>query len=110
MNNELWWDQATQLWVTANANSLRIATMFWPGSDAPIQSKRPDFWKIYDSKVTPDQRVDQVLAWLDMPADQHPSFITLYFEAVDKAGHKYGPDAPELNQVLRDADATPGPA
>jgi predicted AlkP superfamily pyrophosphatase or phosphodiesterase len=108
VNNELWWDQATPLWVTADANGLRTATMFWPGSDAPIQGKRPDFWKTYDSKFTPNQRVDQVLAWLDLPADQRPSFITLYFEAVDKAGHQYGPDSPQLNQALSDTDAALG--
>ncbi|GLQ88979.1 alkaline phosphatase family protein [Dyella flagellata] len=107
-SNGLWWDEGTPLWVSADANGLRTATMFWPGSDANIQGKRPDFWKPYNSKVTPDQRVDQVLAWLDLPADQRPSFITLYFEAVDKAGHKYGPDSPELNQALRDTDAAIG--
>ena len=107
-SNGLWWDEGTPLWVTADANGLRTATMFWPGSDAAIQGKRPDFWKPYDGKVSPDQRVDQVLAWLDMPIDQRPSFITLYFEAVDKAGHSYGPDSPEVNQALRDTDAAIG--
>ncbi|RUL78327.1 ectonucleotide pyrophosphatase/phosphodiesterase [Dyella choica] len=107
-SNGLWWDEGTPLWVTADANGLHTATMFWPGSDADIQGKHPDIWKRYDSKVTADQRVDQVLAWLDMPADQRPSFVTLYFEAVDKAGHKYGPDSAELNQALRDTDAAIG--
>lgn len=108
VNNELWWDEATPLWVTADANGLRTATMFWPGSDVAIQGKRPDFWKTYSSKITPDQRVDQILAWLDLPADQRPTFLTLYFEAVDKAGHNYGPDSPQLNQALGDTDAAIG--
>jgi predicted AlkP superfamily pyrophosphatase or phosphodiesterase len=107
-SNGLWWDEATPLWVTADEAGLRTATMFWPGSDADIQGKRPDFWKSYDPKITPDQRVNQVLAWLDLPMDQRPSFITLYFEAVDKAGHNYGPDSSQVNQALHDTDAAIG--
>lgn len=105
VSNGLWWDQATPLWITADANDLRTATMFWPGSEADIQGKRPDLWKPYDSKVTPNQRVDQILAWLDLPPDQRPKFLTLYFDAVDTAGHNYGPDSPQVNQALRDTDA-----
>lgn len=104
VSNGLWWDQATPLWVTADANGMRTATMFWPGSEADIQGRHPDYWKPYDGKVTPDQRVDQILAWLDLPADQRPTFLTLYFDAVDHAGHDHGPDSEEVNQALRDTD------
>lgn len=107
-DNGLWWDQATPLWETADAAGLRTATMFWPGSEADIQGKHPDYWKPYDAKVTADQRVDQVLAWLDLPAGQRPSFLTLYFDQVDKTGHHYGPDSPQLDQALRDTDAAIG--
>lgn len=104
VSNGLWWDQATPLWETADAHGVRSATMFWPGSEADIQGRHPDYWKPYDGKVTPDQRVDQVLAWLDLPADQRPGFITLYFDAVDHAGHEHGPDSQQVNQALRDTD------
>ncbi|GLQ94091.1 ectonucleotide pyrophosphatase/phosphodiesterase [Dyella acidisoli] len=104
-SNGLWWDQATPLWITADANGLRTATMFWPGSEADIQSKHPDYWKPYQGKVTANQRVDQILAWLDLPADQRPAFLTLYFDAVDHAGHEHGPDSSEVNQALRETDA-----
>ncbi|MFC3651212.1 ectonucleotide pyrophosphatase/phosphodiesterase [Dyella humi] len=104
VSNGLWWDQATPLWVTADENGLRTATMFWPGSEADIQGKHPDYWKPYNGKVTPDQRVDQILAWLDLPADKRPMFLTLYFDAVDHEGHMHGPDSPEVNQALRETD------
>jgi predicted AlkP superfamily pyrophosphatase or phosphodiesterase len=105
VSNGLWWDQATPLWVSADANGLRTATMFWPGSEADIQGKHPDYWKPFNSKVTPNQRVDQILAWLDLPRGQRPTFLTLYFDAVDHAGHGHGPDSQEVNQALRDTDA-----
>lgn len=100
-----WWDGGMPLWETASDHGLRSATMFWPGSEADIHGKHPDFWKPYDGKVTPDQRVDQVLAWLDLPAAERPTFLTLYFDEVDHQGHTYGPDTPEVDQAIRETDA-----
>lgn len=100
-----WWDEGTPLWETADRHGLRTATMFWPGSEADIHGRHPDDWKLYDGAVTPAQRVDQVLAWLDLPAQQRPSFLTLYFDAVDHAGHTFGPDSPQVDAALRATDA-----
>ncbi|MDO1528584.1 ectonucleotide pyrophosphatase/phosphodiesterase [Fulvimonas sp. R45] len=100
-----WWAEGTPIWETADAHGLRTATMFWPGSEADIHGHHPDYWKPFDDSVTADQRVDQVLAWLDLPAAQRPAFLTLYFDAVDHAGHKYGPDSPQVDDALRHVDA-----
>jgi predicted AlkP superfamily pyrophosphatase or phosphodiesterase len=100
-----WWDGGTPIWEDADAHGLRTATMFWPGAEADIHGRHPDYWMPYDGKVTPDQRVDQVLAWLDLPPAQRPTFLTLYFDQVDHAGHEHGPHSPEVNQALRDTDA-----
>jgi predicted AlkP superfamily pyrophosphatase or phosphodiesterase len=105
VGNGRWWDQGMPLWITASQHGLKSATMFWPGSEADIHGQHPDFWKPYDGKVSPDQRVDQILAWLDLPADQRPTFLTLYFDEVDHAGHTYGPDSPQVDDALRDTDA-----
>jgi predicted AlkP superfamily pyrophosphatase or phosphodiesterase len=105
VSNGQWWAEATPLWETAQAHGLKTATMFWPGSEADIHGEHPDFWKPYDGKVTPDQRVDQVLAWLDQPAAERPTFLTLYFDAVDHAGHDFGPDSPQVNQAIVETDA-----
>ncbi|WP_243042312.1 ectonucleotide pyrophosphatase/phosphodiesterase [Dyella sedimenti] len=105
VGNGQWWNEGTPLWETADQHGLRTATMFWPGSEADIHGKHPDYWKPYDGSVTPEQRVDQVLAWLDLPAGERPGFLTLYFDEVDHAGHAYGPDTPQVDQALRDTDA-----
>ncbi|MGY3039004.1 putative AlkP superfamily pyrophosphatase or phosphodiesterase [Rhodanobacter sp. TND4EL1] len=99
-----WWAEGTPIWETADQHGLRTATMFWPGSEADIHGHHPDYWQAYDGKVTPAQRVDQVLAWLDLPAAERPSFLTLYFDAVDHAGHLHGPDTPQVNDALRETD------
>lgn len=100
-----WWAGGTPIWETADKHGLRTGTMFWPGSEADIHGVRPDYWKPFDASVTPNQRVDQVLAWLDLPAAERPSFLTLYFDEVDHAGHGHGPDSPQVNDALRDTDA-----
>lgn len=99
-----WWAQGTPIWETAGRSGLNTATMFWPGSEAPIHDYRPDHWQPYDGSVTPEQRVDQVLAWLDLPADQRPGFLTLYFDDVDHAGHEHGPDSRQVNAALGKVD------
>lgn len=105
VSNGQWWAEATPLWETAQAHGMKTATMFWPGSEANIHGEHPNFWKPYDGNVTPDQRVDQVLAWLDLPAAERPAFLTLYFDAVDHAGHDFGPDSPQVNEAIAQTDA-----
>ncbi len=99
-----WWG-AEPFWLTARRQGVRAATMFWVGSEAPIGGHHPDDWQAYDANVTYEDRVDRVLAWLARPPATRPRFVTLYHEVLDKAGHTYGPDSPELNEALLRADA-----
>lgn len=100
-----WWNDAEPLWVTAERQGRRTATMFWPGSEAEIRGVRPDDWRPYVYGLPAAERVDTVLGWMDRPAEARPDFATLYFEAVDSAAHRHGPNAPETAQALRDTDA-----
>lgn len=99
-----WWDQAEPVWVTAEKNGVRSATMFWPGSEAAIHGVRPSEWRMFDGKVTPDQRVDTLLGWLDKPAAERPSMLTLYFDDVDHAGHDDGPDSQMVTEAVAHVD------
>ena len=100
-----WWNAATPVWVSVERAGLHSATMFWPGSEAAIQGVRPDHWRPYDGTVTPDQRVDTVLHWLDLPSPQRPVFVTLYFDQVDHAAHEHGPRSPEVDVAIAEVDA-----
>jgi predicted AlkP superfamily pyrophosphatase or phosphodiesterase len=106
--DRFWWDQATPIWVTAERAGIRTATMFWPGSDLDVQGVRPHDWRMFDKNVLAPARVDQVLAWVDLPPAERPGFITLYFDDVDTAGHYFGPDSPELSQAVTRVDAQIG--
>lgn len=100
-----WWSGGEPIWVTADKQGLKTATMFWPGSEAEIDGYRPDHWLAYDGKITANQRVDQVLAWLDLPQGERPDFLTLYLDDVDHAGHQNGPDSPQMDAALATVDA-----
>ena len=39
-------------------------------------------------------KVDQMLAWIDLPADQRPGLIMAYWHGADTVGHRRGPDQP----------------
>ncbi|MBC3920873.1 alkaline phosphatase family protein [Undibacterium sp. CY18W] len=99
-----WWDEAEPVWVTAEKNNVRSAIMFWPGSEAAIHGVRPSEYRPFDGKLSPSDRVDTMLAWLDKPASSRPQFLTLYFDQVDHAGHEFGPDTPEVTEAVASAD------
>ena len=103
-----WWDQAEPIWVTAQKQGRRAASMYWPGTQAEIHGVRPTYWQPFDPSVPPDARVDQVLAWLDLPTEQRPTFVSLYFEHADVAGHSYGPDSLQVDEALVTIDAALG--
>lgn len=103
-----WWDEAEPAWVTAGKAGVRSATMFWPGSEVAIHESRPPDWLRYDENVGYAQRVNTILDWLRRPADIRPAFVTLYFEAVDSAGHEFGPASAEVNAAISTVDARIG--
>jgi len=102
-----WWG-GEPLWVGVERAGKHAATMFWPGSDVAIGGIRPEHWQHFDAKLSPADRVDRLLSWLDLPRTQRPDFITLYFEQIDHACHDFGPDSPEVDAALREIDAALG--
>jgi len=102
------WDQGEPVWVTAEKAGVRTGTMFWPGSEVEIHGVRPSQWAPFDQGMPGDARVDRLLSWLDLPVDQRPELETLYFDIVDTAGHRNGPDAPETRAAAASVDASIG--
>ena len=103
-----WWSEAEPIWTTAERAGVRTATMFWPGSNLAIDGIRPHDWWQYSKDNSEAQRVDAVIDWLRRPAATRPQFVTLYFDTVDTAGHKFGPDAEKTNDAIRAVDAQIG--
>jgi predicted AlkP superfamily pyrophosphatase or phosphodiesterase len=102
------WYRGTPLWVLAEKQGLRTASFFWPGSDVEIQGARPGKYFNYDGSVPSARRVQQVIDWFRLPKDERPHFVTLYFDAVDTAGHDFGPLAAETRKAVSDIDGLIG--
>ena len=102
-----WWG-GEPIWVTAVKQNQRAATYFWPGSEAQIKRVRPTYYKRYDASVPDAARVWQVLQWLSLPPAEAPSLVTVYFNDVDEAGHRFGPNAPETDSAIARVDSAVG--
>lgn len=103
-----YWYDGEPIWNTVEKAGKTAATYFWPGSEAQIGGMRPTIWKPYAGETPYDARVDQVLEWLARPKQQRPAFLTLYFSAVDSAGHRHGPDHPETVDAMLEVDRALG--
>ena len=102
------WYHGEPVWVTAERQGMVAASYFWPGSEADIGGLRPTRVKAYDGKVPNADRVDTVLAWLALPVDTRPHFVTLYFSTTDDGGHKGGPESAEAAEAVRTVDGSIG--
>jgi predicted AlkP superfamily pyrophosphatase or phosphodiesterase len=107
-NSDGSWYSGTPLWVLAEQQGMRSACLFWPGSEAEIQGKRPSYYLHFDDKLDDEKRIDQIVQWLKLPAELRPHFLTLYFANVDHAGHSYGPDSDEVRAAVHHLDTMVG--
>lgn len=94
------------IWITAQKQGLRTATVYWPGSDVAIDGRHPDTWQNYEKKplLSFPARVTEVERLLRLPEAERPHLIMAYFEEPDHNGHHYGPEAKETRAVVEQAD------
>lgn len=98
------WYAGEPIWVSAEKAGMVAAAYFFVGTEAPIQGIRPTYSYLFNSQVPALTRVNQALEWLALPDEQRPHLVTLYFEYVDDASHKYGPAASETSVVVSRVD------
>ncbi|CAN5440094.1 ectonucleotide pyrophosphatase/phosphodiesterase [soil metagenome] len=106
-NDERWWG-GEPIWITAEKQGKISATMFWPGSEASFNGVQPTKWVDYDRSVDKYVRIDTVMSWLDSAGDVNANFATLYFSHVDSRGHAHGPNSPEVDEAVVEADSLLG--
>lgn len=98
------WYGGEPVWVAAEKAGMVSAAYFFVGTEAAIDGVRPTYWNRYNSAIPGARRVDQALAWLSMPADRRPHFLTLYFEDVDETSHQYGVDSAMNTAAVKRVD------
>ena len=107
MQNPAWWG-GEPIWVTAEKQGLETAPLDWPGSEAAIEDTHPTYWREFEPKLSPSQRVEKLLPYFDKPSTERPRFLTLYMDEVDEAGHASGPGSRELKEAVTKVDEAIG--
>jgi ectonucleotide pyrophosphatase/phosphodiesterase family member 5 len=102
------WYLGEAFWETAKRNGIITASYFWPGSEMRPEIRRPDYVESYVHTRPFEQRVNGVINWLKLSYNERPHFITLYFEATDDSGHKFGPNSIPVNHAIAKEDSMIG--
>lgn len=104
--NDANWFQAEPLWAAAERQGVRSAVFFWVGSETDWRGNGASLRRApFDGRTPERTKVDQILAWLDLPEDRRPGLILSYWRGSDHAGHRHGPRSEEVAQALRQQDA-----
>ena len=102
------WYGGEPIWVTSETQGMVSAAMLFVGTEADVGGVRPTFWTPYGDRGSQRERVDQVLEWLALPAETRPHLLTLYFSAVDGAGHRSGPASRAVEDAVGQVDQALG--
>ncbi|XP_071955926.1 ectonucleotide pyrophosphatase/phosphodiesterase family member 5-like [Antedon mediterranea] len=101
-----WWNNGEPVWIT-NQNSLgQSAVINWPASDVKIRDQFPTYYlPKYNDSIPFNDRVDWVLRHF---VEDDVNLGILYFHEPDRTGHMYGPNSPEMIQMLQILDKNIG--
>jgi len=98
--------EAEPLWAAAERQGVRAATFFWPISEVAWRGIAPSYSRApFDEALPESAKVEQILAWLDLPEPARPGLVMTWWHGADRAGHEHGPDAEETRAALREQDA-----
>ncbi len=100
------WLNAEPLWITAERQGVHAATYFWVGSETDWHEQHQQYRIAPFNGETPESvKVDQMLQWIDLPADKRPGLIMAYWHGADTIGHRRGPDSDAVVEQIFEQDA-----
>ncbi len=100
---------AEPLWAAAERQGVPAAVFFWVGSETDWRGVGARHRKApFDPEVGEREKVEQILAWIDLPEPERPGLIMAWWHGADHAGHAHGPDADETRVAMRAQDRVLG--
>lgn len=96
------------IWVTAEKQNTKTATLFWVGSEAEIQGIRPSYWQLYNEKLSFEARIDTIARWLQLPEPARPHLIMWYYHEPDATEHDFGTTSRETLTMIKELDSCLG--
>lgn len=102
--------RAEPIWITAERQGVRAAVFDWPVSHRQEGAVTASYFNMgYEARMPDEPRLFQPLeAWAADTDDRPLRLLMGYATATDSPGHQHGPDAPEMEAVIREADALVG--
>ena len=104
LSNPHWWG-GEPIWTSAVKQGRRAIVISWPGSRAAVPGGQPINEPRYAGKAPNEGRVREVLRWLASSGPDHPDLIAMFIRDVDFAGHRHGPDSPQVDSAIAAVDA-----
>ncbi|KAL6308356.1 Phosphodiest-domain-containing protein [Sparassis latifolia] len=98
-----WW-LGQPMWETAEQAGIITANLMWPGPPTTMTGASPTYFVPWKDKVPLQEKLDQIVAWIDLPLDERPQLIMAYEPSLDQAGHLAGPASELVNKVLHNVD------
>ena len=79
------------IWVLAEQQNITTGIYFWVGSETDWNGWQATYkYAPFDANVKEEEKIDQVIAWLDMDEEIRPNLIMTYWDGTDSVGHIYG--------------------
>ncbi|KAI0755226.1 Phosphodiest-domain-containing protein [Daedaleopsis nitida] len=98
-----WWS-GEPMWETAEKAGVRTANLMWPGPPKTSTGVAPTYFVPWRDKVPLQEKLDQILAWIDLSIEARPQLIMAYEPSLDQAGHYAGPTSKLVDKVLKQVD------
>jgi len=103
--NDASWLEAEPIWAAAERQGVRAAVFFWVGSETDWHGVGATYRKSpFDGHVSEATKVEQILAWLDLPSDRRPRLVLSWWHGADAVGHREGPDSPKIAEAMAEED------
>jgi hypothetical protein len=98
--------KAEPIWITAKRQGIRTAVTDWVLSHAQAGPVRTDYFgERYDTRLGDRERIQVLLDIWKKDTKAVPLQLLMgYADGPDKAGHTYGPDAPEIAVTMKEMD------
>ncbi|KAF5360944.1 hypothetical protein D9756_004874 [Leucocoprinus leucothites] len=98
-----WW-LGEPMWETAMKAGLLTANLMWPGPLRTSTGASPTYMVPWVNHTPLDEKLDQLVRWIDLPLEERPQLLLAYEDSLDQAGHKYGPLSAKVNSTLEYVD------
>uniref|UniRef100_A0A8H7XQR2 Phosphodiest-domain-containing protein n=1 Tax=Psilocybe cubensis TaxID=181762 RepID=A0A8H7XQR2_PSICU len=98
-----WWF-GEPMWETAEKAGVTAANLMWPGPPKTTSGSSATYFVPWKDKVPLEDKLKQILNWIDLPLDKRPQLILAYEPSLDQAGHATGPYSERVNHTLVQVD------